>query len=463
MIRKGRLTMKFRRLYVLALALALSITAITGGTIAWFTDEVTSSANKIEAGKLDVDVLYTNADGQSVSIATADKLFSKVKTWEPGAMAYENLQVVNKGSLALQYDMTVNFGNENFVKESAAATEGPKLSGALKVAFVEGSIEDSAKREDVLDKVSKWFSLTEAALNAQGVLYAEGTAGQASLKEYAMVVYWQPGENDNDWNVHNGKTTSDGQPLHIDLGVKLIATQKDFEKDAFGDDYDADVQAVARVGTLQDLQAAIERNCPYITLTDDIVIDNADDFMFTGSNGAPLYFYHKNITLDLNGHDIIVEDGALMPDKTHANGVVLVRYSTLNIVGEGNIVAKNKSIPVYGWAHSEINIYGGNFITNAGDRNESAVYVNNDTVTIHVYGGNYLDSAYAFNAHDTSANAPVLILHEGVTFKQFLKNGTTDVIQSDLNKGRIVPADGCELTQTTDEDGNILFGVVKKQ
>lgn len=73
--------------------------------------------------------------------------------------------------------------------------------------------------------------------------------------------------------------------------------------------------------------------------------------------GAHLYFDHVNATLNLNGHDITVSADALKEGKAYANAVILVRYSNLDIVGEGNIIAENKGIAVYSWAHSNINIY----------------------------------------------------------------------------------------------------------
>lgn len=194
-----------------------------------------------------------------------------------------------------------------------------------------------------------------------------------------------------------------------------------------------------------------------IVLEDDIVIDSTTKFMYTDGNGAPLHFYGVKGILDLNGHNITVSSDALVNGKAYANAVLLIQYSNIDIIGEGSIIAENKSIPVYGWANSTVNIYSGNYITNAYERNESAVYVNNPTVMINVYGGSYNDSEYAFNVHDNCGTTTTIVLHEGITYDTYLKNGTTDVTQSDINKGRIVVAEGCELVTT---DGVNL--VVKK-
>jgi hypothetical protein len=63
--------------------------------------------------------------------------------------------------------------------------------------------------------------------------------------------------------------------------------------------------------------------------------------------------------------------------------------------------------------------------------------------------------------HDNCGNTPVIVLHEGITFADFLKNGTTDVIASDMNGGRIVMADGYELNQY-EENGVAMNKVVAK-
>ena len=199
-------------------------------------------------------------------------------------------------------------------------------------------------------------------------------------------------------------------------------------------------------------------------LMNDIVIDKDTAFMYTDSNGAPLHFYGVKGVLDFNGHTITVTEDALLNGKAYANAVLLIQYSNVDIidsVGNGGIVAGNKSIPVYAWANCTVDIYGGNYVTNASERNESAVYVNNPTALVNVYGGTYTDSAYAFNVHDNCGTTTTIVLHEGITYKQFLKSGTTDVTTSDINKGRIAIADGCELV-TYEENGINMLKIVKE-
>ena len=212
-----------RALLMSALSLLLCVSMLVGTTYAWFTDEVVSGMNTIQAGNLDVELL---ADGKEVKAET--KLFADATLWEPGVVVYENLQVVNKGTLALKYRMNLNFGNENTLN-------GHKLSEVLKVAVID-KIAAGADRAEIL-------AAAKAAENfgtlADFVVTGELEAGKSST-EQAVVIFWEPNANevDNLYNANNGKITSDGKPLHITFGVNLVATQKMSEEDSFGPDYD---------------------------------------------------------------------------------------------------------------------------------------------------------------------------------------------------------------------------------
>lgn len=195
-------------------------------------------------------------------------------------------------------------------------------------------------------------------------------------------------------------------------------------------------------------------------LENDIVIDGNTEFMYTDSNGGVLHFYGVKGVVDLNGHNIVVQSDALLSGKSHANAVFLVQYSNIDIIGQGSIIANNKSVPVYAWANGSVNIYGGNYVTNASERNESAVYVNNASITVNVYGGTFTDTAYAFNVHDNCGSTPVITLHEGITYADFFK-GTIDLVAQDVAKGRIVVAEGCEIVEY-EEDGVAMNKIEKK-
>ena len=245
-----------RALLTSVMALILCCAMLVGSTFAWFTDSVTSVNNVIKSGNLDVEV-YNGLTTNDKKLEEVEKLFSKVELWEPGVVSYENLTVANLGSLALKYAMNVNFTNENKLN-------GYGLSQILKVAVVEGGVEEGTTREALIAGISNWQTMADFAMS--GELYPVGNAeGHASEETYGLVIYWEPTDDDNNWNVNNGQTADDGKDhLRIDLGINLFATQLTYEEDSFDDQYDA-YSAVSTVAEANKLMAegkdAVLLNC----------------------------------------------------------------------------------------------------------------------------------------------------------------------------------------------------------
>jgi len=220
------------------LALVLCFSMLVSTTFAWFTDTAESGLNKIVAGNLDVEVYYGDPADEK-SIQDVDTLFNDVKLWEPGAVAFENITVANEGNLAFKYLLEINFQNENTLN-------GKGLSEVLKVAVVDEAIADSVNRDTLIASIpaADWQKLENFSENGniipEGAILPDAPAGSfEGSKTYGVVIYWQPTANDNDWNVNNGKTTSDGKKeLYIDLGISVYATQLTAENDSFDHYYD---------------------------------------------------------------------------------------------------------------------------------------------------------------------------------------------------------------------------------
>ena len=99
--------MKMSKLLALALVLLISVGTLAGSTIAWFTDSVTSSGNKIQAGTLKVDLeLKEGNEWISLKDEPSTVLFD-YDLWEPGYTQVETMKIVNEGSLALEYELHV--------------------------------------------------------------------------------------------------------------------------------------------------------------------------------------------------------------------------------------------------------------------------------------------------------------------------------------------------------------------
>ncbi|MBR2897338.1 MAG: SipW-dependent-type signal peptide-containing protein [Oscillospiraceae bacterium] len=218
-------------------AMLLCISMLIGATFAWFTDSVVSGANVISTGTLKIGLYHTNAAVTSETEVTNEtKDLFEVELWEPGVATWENFTVKNEGSLWLKYQLGLNALDVNYVEKNGTRYY---LAEVLKAGVVPGGVLDSnadgtITREEAIGQVTDWVALNDVM--EKGELAPEGEPD--STIAYGVVIRWEPGANDNNLNVNNGNTTSDGNPLTVDLGVTLAATQQSREEDSFGPDYD---------------------------------------------------------------------------------------------------------------------------------------------------------------------------------------------------------------------------------
>ena len=140
-------------------ALVLCVAMLLGSTFAWFTDTASTGVNKIQAGNLDVKLMYST-DMREWKEATADTpLFNDSALWEPGHTELVYLKVVNAGSLALKYDVTTNsydkergknsagelFYIDKYLKIGAAETTTAFANRSEAIAAIAGSEKSMAK------------------------------------------------------------------------------------------------------------------------------------------------------------------------------------------------------------------------------------------------------------------------------------------------------------------------------
>lgn len=192
--------------------------ATRNATYAWFTDSVTSANNIITAGNLNIELYHSDGKVVEEKVGATTTLFDDVALWEPGAVVYETFKIANEGNLALKYQLAVNVTNAS---ENA---NGGTLADVLKVGVIEGGA-GATTREKMVEEVETWNSMTSFTLS--------GALETLNSDTYTVVIYWQPSDIDNDYNMKNGETA-----LTIDIGVNLYATQQMSEKDSFGNNYD---------------------------------------------------------------------------------------------------------------------------------------------------------------------------------------------------------------------------------
>ena len=268
-----------RALVMSVLSLLVCASMLIGTTFAWFTDSVSSAKNVIAAGNLDVEMYHSNAAVKDEKIDSTVTLFKNLQgnpiLWEPGVVAYENLRIVNEGDLALTYALSLTTENENYVIDSTGDKYG--LSQVLKIGIVEGGVS-SNDREEVVKSVNAtdWTTLEDFLCCGSLLPKKAGTFEET----WGVVVYWEPGIDDNRWNLNDGKQLSEGDALSIDLGVHLNATQEQFESDSFGKDHDADAVFPAfynRFKASAKVNSKVDANNQLI---EDVMIGNASGRMY---------------------------------------------------------------------------------------------------------------------------------------------------------------------------------------
>lgn len=375
--------MKLKRALLVLTLLVMTLSAVTGGTIAWFTDTVESNVNTISAGNLDIE-LYVKQNGQDVKVDENTSVFTMPELWEPGAVATSQLTIKNEGNLAFNYRMAITPIEENAVN----VLEAYKLSDVLKVALLANNAADWTDRDAVLTAAKK-VGTPFATFTSTGKLNENGDA-----EECVLVVYWEPSANDNNWNVNNGKTTTDGKPLHITLGLKLEASQESFEHDSFGPDYDADANTKFEYDSTKSARAnadALEKMIEGAAAGSVIAIPNGK-YEFYWAAGSPIDIA-KSVTLigeSEEGVEIIVPQGAgfgfRISDSKDPNSNMHVVLKNMTLKSEGatrqGIYAKyNVTVDLYNISVSGFN---GDIMLDNGNMYDSG-FVGGTTTTVNAY------------------------------------------------------------------------------
>ena len=285
-----------RSLIFSAIALVLSAAMLFGATFAWFTDGFTVERNKIVAGNLDVELLHQGAsDADFAKVESDTELFLNIKgeqiLWEPGATGTEVFKIENKGTVALKYEFTITgYAYNTF--------NGKSLMDALTFNAVDADDPDDT---------------VKSAKLANNKFTGMVLPGKSAVVPVA--IEWLPTDADNDFNLKdeanlgNGKyDTSDGQPLWIDMGISLVATQAPYEYDSEGNDYDADAFysfAFATPATIDDVLATV---APGTTI--GLVSGVYGDITMTQDNLTLLAISNAQVdSVNLNAKDGITIDG----------------------------------------------------------------------------------------------------------------------------------------------------------
>ena len=348
-----------------AFALVLSVAMLIGTTFAWFTDTASTGVNKIQAGNLDVKLMYST-DMQTWKEATDQtKLFDDNALWEPGYTQVVYLKIVNAGNLALKYEAGFS---KNYTSNRGKNVNGDwyRVDNYLKIGTVETETKFTS-REDVWTAIAA----TEKTLAKDVMLTNDWVmlkAGEQS-KPFAVAIYMPT-------SVGNEANASRVRPSSVSgLGIEVRATQATVESDSFGTDYDANAATVLN---------RVEYTDGEHTVTGNIQ-----------ANGAY---------------------GAI-----HGTGTAKITVDATTVYGT---YVSNYAMAVCASGRSEITIKGGEFANQAPAGSTLSLIYAQDNAKITIEGGTFkcVSPAWTLNCNDSDA---ATITVKGGSFYKFDPSNVT--------------------------------------
>ena len=244
-----------RALLTSVMALVMCVVMLAGTTFAWFTDTASTGVNKIQAGNLDIELAYKNAetmkesttDSKFETVTMDTKVFDESALWEPGHVEYVVLKISNAGTLALKYKLGINIAKEEGSK-SVVDNKDFKLSDYIKFAVIDGD-KSNLGRDALVAEAGAGTELSKGYTPEEKHL----TKGEENT---VTLVVWMPTSVGNEANYKTGEADP-----YIDLGISVAATQYTYEKDSFDETYDKNAQypevSYAQVSSQDDLNAAL--------------------------------------------------------------------------------------------------------------------------------------------------------------------------------------------------------------
>jgi len=304
--------LKFKRTLLVLALMATIMTAMTGGTIAWFTDSVESTANVIQSGNLDIELEYSTDMTTWNTVDTNTKIFKDGALWEPGYTEVVYLRVNNVGNLAAKYQIGINVASETAGTNKAG--EEFKLSDYIEYGMKENPAAKYANRADVLNDIGTGVKLNAASAKEYHLLGK--TAAATDTDVFALAVY-MPESVGNEAN-HNGTNVPE-----INLGLTVMATQDTVESDSFDNQYDVNAE-YPKLG--------------YTAINSAADLKNAFENAAAGKD-VKLYLT-ENVALD----EKLVLDTAANVDLDLSNQTIEGNLPTLIEIKAGNVAIKNGTI-----------------------------------------------------------------------------------------------------------------------
>ncbi|MBE6673354.1 MAG: hypothetical protein E7599_07565, partial [Ruminococcaceae bacterium] len=183
---------------------------------------MSSSSNIITAGNLDVEMYYTDdLESGNWKDASNTAVFN-YDNWEPGYTEVRYIKIVNAGSLALRYRMSI-------IPEGVVG----KLAEVIDLYYLEKPTANLQGR-DALTALTPVSTLRDALIthrSTDGVLLPKGEQ-HASYDSGEIIVAVAMKMQESAGNEYQNESIGDG------FAMQLVATQFSYESDSFGNGYD---------------------------------------------------------------------------------------------------------------------------------------------------------------------------------------------------------------------------------
>ena len=372
-----------RALLTSVMALVMCVVMLVGTTFAWFTDTASTGVNKIQAGNLDVKLMYST-DMQTWTEATEQtKLFDDNALWEPGYTQVVYLKVVNAGNLALKYEVSTNsydmergknaagelFYIDKFLRIGTATTENAFNGRSDAIAAIAGSEKNMGKEMQISDD---WAVLDP----------------KAESKPFAVVIYMPTTVGNEANNVQSWR-----HPSLKGFGLVVNATQATVESDSFGTTYDEKASTIITTVNASSGTHEVKENV-----------------QANGSFGAVQAEGTAKFTIDADVYAIYAKNAAM---AVEAGGTSTV---TIN-GGDFRQVGVPEGEPcdlIYATDKATITINGGTFKATVPANTLNVLDANRGNAKITVNGGRF----YKYDPSHPTLGDNEIFLGEGCTVTQ---------------------------------------------
>jgi len=213
-----------RSLLTSFLCILLSLSMLVSSTFAWFTDRVSTKGNIITSGNLDLEMYWTDDPSTGTWYNVEEEAYNTIfsyDNWEPGYTDVKYIKIVNKGDLALNYDLSIE----------AQGAVG-KLAEVINVYYAVNDDKLNLRSDlDQLSAIGLLSNVMNGGSQASGTLLPEGTtslfhnSGEVIVTLAMQMITTAGNEYQNE---SSGEFT-----------IKALATQAPWESDSFGSDYDS--------------------------------------------------------------------------------------------------------------------------------------------------------------------------------------------------------------------------------